>query len=93
MNTKDTTYPASEVYLISPVTFITGLTAGTQYIVPGGLINDQLVIDYKSAPLVINPAPLTVTVEDTSVTYGDTLYIASQYSEIPGQFRWFRTPG
>ena len=58
---------------IKPINVITGLDAGTQYIIPGGFIDSNFEISYLPTAIEILPAELTVTTGDTSLTYGDVI--------------------
>ncbi|MEN0006176.1 MAG: MBG domain-containing protein, partial [Bacteroidota bacterium] len=45
---------------------------GTQYVIPGGFINDNLIISFEPTELVIEKAELTVTPDDIVIEYGET---------------------
>jgi hypothetical protein len=55
----------------TPISFITGTTVGKHWIVPGTYISNNYEISYGLGTLTIDPAPLTITAEDKSKTFGD----------------------
>ncbi|MCK5066138.1 MAG: hypothetical protein KAR16_01805, partial [Bacteroidales bacterium] len=63
---------APEDVSLSPISFITGSTAGTHWIVPGTYLSNNFEISYGLGTLTINEADLTITAEDDSKTYGQT---------------------
>ncbi len=55
----------------TPISFITGTTVGQHWIVPGTYISNNYEISYGLGTLTIDPAPLTITAQDKSKTFGD----------------------
>ena len=55
----------------TPISFITGTTVGQHWIVPGTYISNNYEISYGLGTLTIDPAPLTITAEEKSKTFGD----------------------
>ncbi len=58
---------------IIPTNVLTGVDVGTQYVIPGGLLDTNFEIRYEPTPLEILSADLTVTPVDATITYGDDL--------------------
>ena len=67
---------------IKPVNVITGLNAGTQYVIPAGYFNDNLIISYEPTALEILPKSLNVTPEDVISTYGDPITFSSSINGL-----------
>jgi hypothetical protein len=55
----------------TPISFITGTTAGQHWIVPGTYISNNFDISYGLGKLNIEPAPLNITAADKSKTFGE----------------------
>lgn len=55
----------------TPISFITGTTVGQHWIVPGTYISNNFDISYGLGTLTIDPAPLTITADDKSKTFGE----------------------
>jgi len=55
----------------TPISFITGTTVGQHWIVPGTYISNNFEISYGLGTLTIDPAPLTITADDKSKTFGE----------------------
>lgn len=55
---------------MSPMSFITGTTAGQHWIVPGTFISNNFEISYGLGTLTIDPAEVAVTADEKSKTYG-----------------------
>ncbi len=55
---------------VFPVNFITGKDAGIQYVGTGRVFNNNFVATSTPVPVEILPAPLEVTAEDITRTYG-----------------------
>ena len=56
---------------------VTGLDAGTQYIIPAAMMNENFNISYGTGKLHITPAPLTIALADTSKKYGTQMMLDS----------------
>ncbi len=71
------------------INMVTGITAGTNTIVPAAMLSDNFDITYGLGHLTILPAPLTVQALDTTSTYGlpaayrDSIY-GYQYADSAG---------
>ena len=50
------------------------INAGTYTIIPGGLTDGNYTISYVNGNLIINPAALTVTANNDTLTYNDTAF-------------------
>lgn len=50
-----------------------GAAAGTYNLTPSGAVNPNYVIEYVKGTYTINPAPLTITGNNASMTYGGTV--------------------
>ena len=65
------------------------VNAGSYIIKPGGLYSDRYDISYVDGSLTVNQAPLTVTANNQSKTYGQTLSFSGQeFSKsglVPGE--------
>ncbi|MFC0775973.1 MBG domain-containing protein [Terrimonas alba] len=66
---------------------ITGLSSGTQYIIPGSVLNDNYDITYGLGTLTVNPANVTVKANNVTRAYGEpnpeltATYTGLQYGE------------
>jgi hypothetical protein len=66
----DVGIPASDISF-SPISFITGTTAGKHWIVPGTFLSNNYELSYGLGSLTIEPADLLITAQNTSKTYGE----------------------
>ena len=55
---------------VTPISFITGTTAGQHWIVPGTFLSNNYEITYGLGSLTIDPADLSIDAIDASKTYG-----------------------
>ncbi len=62
--------PAEDVSF-TPISFITGTTAGKHWIVPGTFLSNNFEITYGLGTLTIGQADLTITADDKTKTYGE----------------------
>jgi Flp pilus assembly protein TadG len=73
--------------IIRALNVVTGLTSGTQSIIPGSVLNDNYAITYGLGRLTINPASVTIKANNTSRLYGEpnpvfkATYSGLQYGE------------
>jgi hypothetical protein len=63
-NVPDTTF------FLNSINGITGLTSGTQWIIPGCFMNPNFAVTYSPGQLQITPHPLIVRARDTTTEYG-----------------------
>jgi MBG domain (YGX type) len=54
-------------------TAFTGAPAGAYTLIPSGAVDPNYVIQYVNGSYTISPAPLTITADNASMTYGGTL--------------------
>ena len=60
-----------EIPQLFSINMVTGVTAGTHYIVPGAYLSGNFEITYGLGSLTITQATLTVTAENKEMTYGE----------------------
>jgi len=73
----------------SPISFITGTTAGKHWIVPGTYISNNFEISYGLGELNILPKEVTVEAEAQSKTYGEPdPELSYQATELVGSDQW-----
>ena len=59
--------------LVIPINVYTGCNVGMQYVIPGGIIDENFEVYYQPREFEILPADLIVTTQDASTTYGSDL--------------------
>ena len=65
---------------ISPVNMVTGLHAGTHYIIPGTYLSKNFIVNYGLGKLTIEKAELSSEAEDKSQVYGDNTAFTANIS-------------
>ncbi|MCX6274501.1 MAG: MBG domain-containing protein [Bacteroidetes bacterium] len=78
--------PDSSFEMIS-VNAITGLTAGSHWIIPGGFLSSNFSVTYNPGHLFVNPYEIKVNANDTSTVYGtppaySSVISGNQYDDI-----------
>lgn len=66
------------------VNMITGLTAGTQKIIPGAFINENFQVTYVAGTATISKKVITITARDTTKLYAEELALGTTAFNVTG---------